>query len=278
MTSGLFTAQTDCDGYGVLARLYADYCRPNAGYPALDVSPFRHIDPNLAPFFKAIMDASAQDFGIKLRTVTGIEPFPDLIANGLMRVTGFSDGYVENVYPTTLRLQGFMKEDEDSLCAYIEQHVLRHPMLANKKDDWKFHLAQCCREISTNYDLHAQSGKPLYICGHYYDDAKELRVTLIDLGIGFLSPIRAFTQHTDAPITDACAAIEWALKRRNTIRDDAPRGNGLSDILAACESTKADLHIAGDGCHWWFEGRTGRSHAKTVPCFFRGATIHIVFR
>ncbi len=41
-------------------------------------------------------------------------------------------------------------------------------------------------EVLLNIKLHAQTTDPFFVCGQYYPMRKDLILTMIDLGIGFI--------------------------------------------------------------------------------------------
>lgn len=175
---------------------------------------------------------------------------------------------------TTIPLAYFTVDDADSFCNYIENDFLHQRGLDGIKFHDKGKVKTSYFEIFDNVGLHANTNAPIFVCGQYFPTQKELKLTLVDLGGGFLKKIAEYTKDTDK-ITTASAAINWAIKGNST-KKDARGGTGLKKIFFFCAGTGGSFHILSDNCYYNLTNKNVST--QNIPNNFLGTTIHIIFR
>ncbi len=100
---------------------------------------------------------------------------------------------------------------------WIQKHISAHGRNAIVGAAW---------EIYANAFEHSHSGIGIFSCGQYYPKMHELKLTVVDFGIGIPQNVRSFANNFEiAP----AAALQWAFKSGTTTKRGG-RGVGL-DIL-----------------------------------------------
>ncbi len=194
--------------------------------------------------------------------------------NGLAKQLCNLPGEVYDNRESVIRVKSFEVEDADNFVNYIERELLKHRGLENISYDKKKMLKSSYYEIFDNVGIHANTTSPIWACGQYYPQLRELKFTLVDLGDGFLKKISIYTAETENPITTGAKAISWAVQGGST-KTNAEGGNGLKKILLYCKEKGGSLHIYSDGIYWRFEGAV---NSQVIRNPFEGATLTLIFR
>jgi hypothetical protein len=242
--------------------------------PKFDISLLSEMDANLSAVFLAIAH--------KLNTSHNKRCFIELggnhsifFRNGLiahLQGKGNDNPYTDD-RKSTVPCRTYMPSDDDSFASYISKDFLRHRSVENipyiKKQEIKDHYC----EIFANVDLHAKTSLPIFTCGQYYPVKQQLKFTLVDLGIGFLEPIKNTTNHSVSSYNDA---INWALMNRNTTLPNGLGGFGLKDLRNYCDTNNGILQICSGNGFVTFVNR--KTVDKTLKNHFPGTIINIIFR
>jgi hypothetical protein len=122
------------------------------------------------------------------------------------------------------------KKDKDALVQYLRDRWLVQnwikvsPLL---KDG----IVGTVWEIYENAFEHGHSEIGLFSCGQHFPTLHELKLTIVDFGVGIPFNVRYFLKNSNLP---ADATLKWAFERGNTTKsgtpDAGPRGLGL-DLL-----------------------------------------------
>ena len=131
---------------------------------------------------------------------------------------------------------------------------------------------------------HAETERPLFVCGQYYPKTQQLKISLTDLGRGYLGPIQDYTNRPQyrgqsGPVLLPEAALRWALTGHNSSLPERTGGLGLKLLRDYCIGRGGELHLVSDGCYLTVQrGPTGQPvyTVATVPPF-QGSTVHVVF-
>jgi hypothetical protein len=175
---------------------------------------------------------------------------------------------------STIPLSTFSINDADSFCNYIENDFLHQRGLDGIKFTDKEKVKTSYFEIFDNVGIHANTTAPVFVCGQYFPSQSELKLTMVDLGDGFLKKIAAYTKDTDR-ITTAKDAISWAIRGHST-KVDAKGGTGLKKIFIFCANSGGSFHIVTNDCYY---NQTIKSMTnQTITNHFTGTTIHLIFR
>lgn len=243
------------------------------------------LDWESLEFFEANLSALLLAMTHKLKIENELEFFLDpaylkgpmniFWRNGLAFYIYKKSGKPDDIKKTTIPVRAFRIDDVDKFANYIEQDLLEHQGV----DNLRFHDRQRVKdsyfEIFSNVHLHAQTTYPVLACGQFFPNLNEVKFSLVDMGVGFLHNIRAFTQNTSNPVLVPEKAIKWALDGNST-KIDAAGGTGLKRILSYCFKNNGSLHIVTDGCYWAYDN--GQINTWKLKNYFAGTTISLIFR
>lgn len=118
--------------------------------------------------------------------------------------------------------------DKEAIACYLNEHWLGKGWL-NISKELKEHIVCKVIEIYGNAFDHSHSDLGVFSCGQYYPNKKQLKLTILDLGVGIPANVRKFQAIPDLPEADA---IKWAFQQGNSTKltPKMARGNGL-DII-----------------------------------------------
>lgn len=267
---------TDHRTTGELTRLYFDAGRQNNKWPKLDLSQLNHVDANLAALLLALAHKMQQKNGQRLFVDFG-DKSSVFFRNGLIaHLQGkFSESTLSDERQSTIPLFTFHADEHEAYYEYIMQLFLNQRGMYRVTKTVKEALSMHYCEVFENVGLHANTTNPVYCCGQYFPNKKQLRFTLVDLGIGFLPKIKEATQ---GKIDTDTSAIVWATHNMNSTKDLAfgPGGTGLYQLKKYCDENNGSLHIcSGKGYVNFIQNRT-LEHNLThgLP----GSMINIILR
>lgn len=244
----------------------------------LNFDSINFIDANLSAFL----------FGIiyHLKKTRNVKTFVDFQSIGqdlnVLKRNGFTYFIAGKNYDfkpydfrdTTIPLMSFSKFEVDAYVNYIERDFLHQRGLKKIKFDDKERIVSSYLEIFDNVGIHANTDDPIFVCGQYFPKQSELKLTLVDLGDGFLRKIAEFTKNNEK-ISKGSDAVIWAI-RGNSTKKEARGGTGLRDIFKFCNRTGGSLQIVTDDCYYNLTSKTETTFK--IPRPFLGATIHLTFR
>lgn len=138
-----------------------------------------------------------------------------------------------------------MSEDKKRMTVYLRDQWLGPGWVAlsqRLRED----IVSRVVEIYDNVFAHAQSPIGVTSCGQHYPRLQELKLTVVDFGIGIPANVR---QYLRRPEMSAAEAISWALQPGNTTSSaDIGRGVGLDLLKTFVKVNKGRLEIfSGDG-------------------------------
>jgi hypothetical protein len=266
---------TNYKGNAVINELY-HFCQSYSNqWITLDWSELTYMDANLSALLLAVIHKLKKErnlqFFLDYQYLKG--PMNIFWRNGLAQYIFKSDSKPDDNRLSTIALKAFKADSVDKFAEYIEIDLLEHRGVDQVSFLNKEKVKSSYFEIFNNYEIHAQTQHPVLACGQFFPQQKELKFTLVDLGVGFLKNISEFTKNTDK-ITKAVDAINWAIKGGST-KKDAAGGTGLKKILFYCLKSRGSLHIVSDDCYWVFDQKI--SDFKIANPFV-GTTIHLIFR
>lgn len=261
--------ETNLNGYNTLIGFY-ERCRVLQGNEKqilIDFEKLRSIDANMSAVLMAIINKLNKDHQLIFFVDTGIlkNRFPALIRNGWFAQAGVQ--LIPSTNASEIKLTGFNKGDDVKFLEFIEKDLLIHSELRISEKDQK-ELTYAFLELFTNIENHAGVDMPIFACGQYLPEPARLCFTLVDTGVGYLPPIREFT---NGDINTANAAILWALEGNST-KTDAPGGLGLKLIQNFCDKSGSKFEIITGGEYW--------SNFQLFPVrarHFCGTIVNIIF-
>ena len=174
----------------------------------------------------------------------------------------------EDIRKSVVKLGRFQMNEITEFNNYIKQELLGHRGLDHLAEKIKKIIRQDITELFNNVEAHAQTPAPIFVCGQYFPKQFKLKLTIVDLGIGFLPAIQEKTN-----ITNASEAVMWALTAENTTKEEKG-GSCLSGIKEYFDkNNEGEIHIITSGIYW--KSKTDKTTTIEKP--FIGTTIHLIF-
>jgi hypothetical protein len=163
------------------------------------------------------------------------------------------------------------KQEKDDLVEYLRKHWIGK--------DW-VHISELAQEaivgtvleIYANAFDHGKSEVGIFSCGQHYARGKELKLTVVDFGVGIPSNVRLYLRDENYPASEA---IKWAVKPGNSTkpRTEAPGGVGLGLLKDFVQLNNGHLEIfSHEG--YLFIG-SGRETYSKREVFFEGTLVNI---
>lgn len=242
----------------------------------IDLSKVNWFEGNLSALFLAVAYYAKQEFNTQIRLKHKNIPsdLDVLNRNGLVNKL---NGDLNSLCPpdnrlSTVQVEHFNADDADKFANYINLNLLSHRGLANVNLGNKERVANSYYELFDNAGTHGTNEHPIFTCGQYFPNKKELKFSMIDLGAGFLPNIKAYTKgeiHTNKK------AIEWAMQRNNSTKNDGVGGDGLPNILTYCLQNKGNIHVASGDCY--YKLKKGKCESKKLKQSMVGTVINLTF-
>ncbi len=164
-------------------------------------------------------------------------------------------------------------QDRDGLVYYLAEQWLGR--------DW-VHIGQLLRniivgtawEIYANAFEHGQTDIGVFSCGQHYPKLGELRLTVVDFGVGIPDNVRVFLENRDLP---ADKALKWAFQKGTTTRRGSVTGGiGLDCLKRFVKINKGKLEIfSHDGYVAIDENQETYQNRQT---FFGGTLVNITLK
>jgi hypothetical protein len=251
----------------------------------LDFANLNWLDANQCALLGAMLHDLREQRGLSFSVDGDVvrKRFAVLLQNGFLQDATDSKWMCNST--TSVQMQSFATTDTLGFESYVTNCLLQQPDMgtscgATEQGNIVSHLL----EVFTNVRRHAETERPLFVCGQYYPKTQQLKFSLVDLGRGYLGPIQDFTnraqyQHIGPPVLLAENALRWALAEKNSSLPTRRGGVGLKVLRDYCIGRGGELHLSSDGCY--LTGRRGLDGqpvytAAAVPPF-QGSAIHMVF-
>ena len=276
--------RTDPAGYAKLVQWYGRASLLKEQPVLLDLATTTWIDANQCALLRAMLYDLGERKGLEFCVDGDLvrQKFSVLLRNGFVYddSTSWAGGST-----TSVQMQAFDITDDAGFIEYITNCLLQQPDMgtscsATEQGNIVSHLL----EVFTNVRRHAETNRPVFVCGQYYPKTRQLVFTLVDLGRGYLGPIRDFTsrpqyQRIGPPIVLAENALRWALLNKNSSLPERRGGLGLKMLRDYCIGRGGELHLVSDG--YYLAGRRGADglpvYTVTAVPPFIGSTVHSVF-
>lgn len=245
---GESTIETNLTGYDTLIDFY-DRCNGHKGNDSnilIDFQKLTAIDANMSAILMAMLNKLNKEKGLIFFVDYQLigQKFPALIRNGWVTRSGLE--LIPSANRAEVRLNGFYKGEDVRFLKFIKDELMSHSKLLLLKESDKKELTDAFLELFTNIENHAGVDMPIFACGQYLPQPARLCFTLVDTGVGYLPPIKKFT---NGSITTAKDAILWALEG-NSSKTDAPGGLGLKMIQKFCQESGSRFEIITGGEYW----------------------------
>lgn len=261
---------TDVAGWTDIVYLYTQGKKYTNQTLELNLEWLRWIDANWCALLSAVLYKLQTENSLKF--VTDI----DLIRrnfNVLLRNQFIQSDSHEDDRQTTIPSQFFLPKDKTNFLNYIEQKLLEHRGMPELTPTLKDQIKSDIIEIFCNIEYHAKTSDPFFICGQFYPLHRTLKLTMVDLGVGFLPAIREVTKGS---VMNNAAAIQWALNG-NTSKPNVPGGLGIQGIYKYCKNTNGNFQIVTGSAFWDLASENNGSGVQILDKEFFGTTINLFF-
>ena len=261
---------TTPSGHAKLVNFYLAYNQSSKLEVVLDLNEVNFIDANQCALLGAILTKLGRENRHKFSFIGSqiLGQFNILSRNGFIKSSSESLTLGRNS-SSAVRMALFTTEQDTEFLDYIENELLCHPALV-KHIDFKDELIEHFSELFANIATHAQTNE-VFVCGQYYPKRRELKFSIVDLGIGFLPPIMEYTK---GEVATAEQAIAWALNGNST-KLDAPGGLGIKSLYEYCINKSGYFNIISGDSYWGNNlGTIGNRTIKPL-C---GTIVHLIFK
>lgn len=163
------------------------------------------------------------------------------------------------------------KLEKNDLIEYLKEHWIGK--------DW-VHISELAQEaiigtvleIYSNAFDHGKSDVGIFSCGQHYVKGKELKLTVVDFGVGIPSNVRLYLKDNSFPASEA---IKWAVKPGNSTKPktDAPGGVGLGLLKDFIQINKGHLEIFSHEGYLFIGSERETYSQRNV--FFEGTLVNI---
>ncbi|MDD5757989.1 MAG: ATP-binding protein [Desulfobulbaceae bacterium] len=175
--------------------------------------------------------------------------FTNLAQNGFLAAFGFpKSAWLGNSIP--YREDSF--QDKDAVINYLKTRWIGHKWVqAHISERLQDSMIGKVWEIYANAFEHGQSPTGVFSCGQYYPDQQELKLTVVDFGIGIPAKVRLHFRHDPRALhISASNCLQWAFKRgHSTGTEGISRGVGLDLLKEFVKINKGGLDLfSHEGC------------------------------
>ena len=203
---------TDVNGISRLLHIYDQAHQYENTDVTLDCQNLQHLDANLVSLLAALDYRLVKEKNVQFKTDFSHlkRKFAFLFHNGFLKDADFNE---TDPLQQPLQLTQIDVNDEIRFFEFLKGQLMCHKAIAPIDDNLKRQIQSEIIEVHTNIRTHSRSNSPFFACGHHYPAAKILKITLVDLGIGFLTPIRDYLHKIkdQRKIFRDGDAIQWAL-------------------------------------------------------------------
>jgi hypothetical protein len=128
-------------------------------------------------------------------------------------------------------------------------------------------------EIYANAFEHGQSHVGIFSCGQHYPEHHELKLTVVDFGVGIPSNVRLYARNPNIP---ADVALRWAFQRGTTTKPNGTsRGMGLDLLKEFVKLNKGKLEVFSHESYAIIDSKLEEFMNRAT--FFEGTLINITF-
>jgi hypothetical protein len=269
--------ETDYTGFKQLTNFY-HLCRDYSNTTIhLDFYDLTWVDANLCSLFNAILYKLHKEqnltFAADMEFVRS--KFDILFRNGFLSDGNAADDVQRSAVPN----EQFAFDDKDGFCGYIREQLMKHRGMPWMSSQIEEQIQEDLLEIFCNSHHHANTKEPFFIAGQYYPKLKTLKLTMVDLGDGFLPRINTATE---GQIKTDLDAILWTLSGNSTklYFDQTPGSLGLTSIYKYVQANHGNLDIISGHGYWSssFDNTLAFRGGRLIPTPFVGTTINLFFR
>jgi hypothetical protein len=160
---------------------------------------------------------------------------------------------------------------EDDYADFLSEKWLGRGWI-NVSANLRDHIVSRVIEAYINVFDHAASPIGVITCGQHYPRMEELRITMVDMGVGIPHTVRAYLKQ---PQMSAADALRWAFEPMKTTKDqdNFARGNGLKLLKSFMEENHGKLEIYSETGYVCIDDRGNRFENRQRS--FQGTIVQI---
>ncbi|MDR1462377.1 MAG: ATP-binding protein [Azoarcus sp.] len=190
-----------------------------------------------------------------------------LARNGFLTSYGYAPR--KDNFGTTIPYRRLNADDERYFTTYVSQHLKRQKIPA-MTEALSRRFKGSIMEVFINAAAHSETELGIFACGQYFPKKERLDFSIADAGIGIRKKIAkelGLKMNSDK-------AIEWALRKGNTVRKGKiPGGLGLKLLKEFVTLNEGRLQIISDRGYWEMNGR--KETLTRMGCSFPGTVVNI---
>lgn len=269
--------ETDYSGFKQLTGFYNFCTNFNNTTIKIDFKELTWVDANLCSLFNAMLYKLHKDLNLTFNTDFDFvrKKFDILFRNGFL-----SDGTAAiDIQKSTVPNAQFAFDDKDGFCSYISEQLMKHRGMPWMSSEIEEQIQEDLLESFCNSHHHANTKEPFFIAGQYYPKLKTLKLTMVDLGDGFLPRINTATE---GRIKSDLEAILWTLSGNSTklYFDQTPGSLGLTSIHKYVKENSGNLEIISGQGYWSssYDNSLVFKGGRIIKTPFVGTTINLFFK
>jgi len=161
--------------------------------------------------------------------------------------------------------------DENDYADHLSEKWLGKGWI-NVSENLRDHIVSRVIEAYINVFDHAKSPIGVITCGQYYPSMRELRITMVDMGVGIPRTVREYLKQ---PIMTPEAALRWAFEPMMTTKDqnNFARDNGLKLLKSFMQDNHGKLEIYSETGYACIDDRG--NHFENRQQGFQGTIVQI---
>jgi hypothetical protein len=268
------TINDDKTDFIKLFQLWEKVCNCKGCSVTFDFSECRFLRPNAVAFLGGL--ARLLEFGsgkpiFDWNTLQG-NVKANLAQNGFMQKF---EGSIESWKGNSVPYREDRNENQDGFVRYLEETWLGRDwiqMNASLKDV----IVGRMYEIYANAFEHSSSPVGTFTCGQNFPNRSELKLTIIDFGVGIPANVRSCTESTKP----ASECLKWAFQEGNTTRKSqnsrVPGGQGLDWLKEFVKMNRGTLEIFSHDAYALVD-ETNETY-NTFDAFFEGTLVNITLQ
>jgi len=224
---------------------------------------------NMSATLGAVLDLLAEGFNdIHFKQIA---PLTEQILLKNDFLTYYGKNRETDTYHTTIRFQKLKPTDGRYFKTYVIEELIGRAELPQMSQALKEKMVEAIYEMFVNAQIHSET-KNIYTCGQFYPNKHTIEFTIVDSGIGFKNKIN----NRFGCSVDAVQAIQWAVKDKNTTKENVSGGIGLALLKEFIEMNKGKMQIVSDS--GFYEFGTEGDTFKLFNGQFPGTIVNLQFR
>ncbi len=268
---------TSPKGIYKLMQFYNEAAQHSNKVITIDFYDLKWFEANLSALFEALLFRLQIENNLALKTDLNFlfSKFHVLFRNGCLRHENYS---IDDLEQTTIPSKQFAPNSVQEFSDYIQMQLMGNRGMNYIEKKIKNQIHSDLYEVFQNISKHARTELPCFVCGQYYPTKGQFMLTIVDLGIGFLTPILEYTQ---GEIKKDFEAIKWAVSGGSTkITNPSTEigGLGLSGIYEYCQNNNGVFQIYSGKDFWGSDlERSLPNGYLRLKYYFNGSVLNIIF-